>query len=334
MDGGNIMHLRQNHTIWLTLAAVAFTILFADGGRAQSTTYPSKTIHLVVGFAAGGGNDLIARILAQELQTAMGQNVIVENKVGAGGRIAAEYVMSQPADGHTLLIGASGAMAISPAVIEKMPYQTLRDFVPISMVASFPLLMVVGPDHPAKTVKDFVAWAKANPNQSNYGTSSPAFTLTVELLKLRSGAPITAIPYKSGNEMVVSVMGGNSSTTIVDPPPAVPQIKGGKLRGLAVTSTKRMADLPDVPTMPEAGFPDVLVSLWSGLFARAGTPPAVANKLEGEFQKIMQKADVKEKFRQMATDPVGGTSQEFVDAIKKESKMWRDVATAANLKFE
>jgi tripartite-type tricarboxylate transporter receptor subunit TctC len=328
------MQARHNRAIGLTLAAALLAVLVSGRADAQSTDYPSKTIHLVVGFAAGGGNDLIARILAQELQTSIGQSVIVENKVGAGGRIAAEYVMGQPADGHTLLIGASGAMAISPSVIDKMPYQTLRDFVPISMVASFPLLMVVGPEHPAKTVKEFVAWAKANPNQSNYGTSSPAFTLTVELLKLRSGAPITAIPYKSGNEMVVSVMGGNSSTTIVDPPPAVPQIKGGKLRGLAVTSKKRMEDLPDVPTMPEAGFPDVLVSLWSGVFAPAGTPPAVVKKLEGEFQKIMQKADVKEKFRQMATDPVGGTSQEFVEAIKTESKMWRDVATAANLKFE
>jgi tripartite-type tricarboxylate transporter receptor subunit TctC len=202
------------------------------------------------------------------------------------------------------------------------------------MAASFPLLMVVSPDHPAKTVKEFVAWAKANPDKSNYGTSSPAFTLTTELLKLRSGAPITAIPYKSGNEMVVSVMGGNSSMTIVDPPPAVPQVKGGKLRALAVTATKRMEDLPDVPSMPEAGFPDVLVSLWSGVFAPAGTPPDVVRKVETELQKLMQKPDVKEKFRQLGTDPVGGTSKEFADSIAKEMTMWRDIATKANLKFE
>ncbi|MGZ5834943.1 MAG: Bug family tripartite tricarboxylate transporter substrate binding protein [Xanthobacteraceae bacterium] len=328
------MRVGQNRTIWLKLTAALCALIFAPVAYAQSDAYPSKNIRLIVGFAAGGGTDLIARIIAQELQTALGQTVVVENKVGAGGRLAAEYVMREAPDGHTLLVGASGAMAISPSVIEKMPYQTLRDFVPISMVASFPLLMVVSPEHPAKTVKEFVAWSKANPEKSNYGTSSPAFTLAVELLKLRSGAQATAIPYKSGNEMVVSVMGGNSSTTIVDPPPAAPQIQAGKLRGLAVTATKRMEDLPDVPTMVEAGYPDVLVSLWSGIFAPAGTPQPIVKKLEGEIQKIMQKADVKQKFRTMATDSVGSTSEEFVTAIQNESKMWRDVATAANLKFE
>ena len=324
----------QNHKISLKLAAAVLVLFVTPAAYAQSDAYPSKTIRLIVGFAAGGGNDLIARILAQELQTSLGQTVVVENKVGAGGRLAAEYVMREAPDGHTLLIGASGAMAISPSVIEKMPYQTLRDFVPISMVASFPLLMVVSPEHPAKTVKEFVAWSKVNADKSNYGTSSPAFTLSVELLKLRSGAQITAIPYKSGNEMVVSVMGGSSSTTIVDPPPAAPQIKAGKLRGLAVTAKTRMEDLPDVPTMVEAGYPDVLVSLWSGIFAPAGTPQPIVKKLEGEIRKIMQKADVKQKFRTMATDSVGSTSEEFVSAIQNESKMWRDVATAAKLKFE
>jgi tripartite-type tricarboxylate transporter receptor subunit TctC len=328
------MRFVQFRMVRLALALAALLSLPIGSVQAQSDSYPSKNIRLIVGFAAGGGNDLIARILAQELQTALGQSVIVENKVGAGGRLSAEYVMSQPPDGHTLLIGASGAMAISPSVIEKMPYVTLRDFVPISMVASFPLIMVVSPEHPAKTVKEFVTWAKANPDKSNYGTSSPAFTLAVELFKLRSGAPITAIPYKSGNEMVISVMGGNSSLTIVDPPPAVPQIAGGKLRGLAVTAATRSEDLPDVPTMIEAGFPDVLVSLWSGVFAPAGTPQPIVKRLETEIQRIMQKPEVKQKFKAMATPTVGSTSAEFISAIEKESTMWRGVAKDANLKFE
>jgi tripartite-type tricarboxylate transporter receptor subunit TctC len=329
-----MMRLGKFHTVWLALAVTALFPLPVRDAQAQSDSYPSKNIRLIVGCAAGGGNDLIARIVGQELQTALGQTVIVENKVGAGGRIAAEYVMGQPPDGHTLLIGASGAMAISPAVTEKMPYVTLRDFVPISMVAAFPLIMASGIDHPAKTVKEFVAWAKANPEKSNYGTSSTAFTLAVELFKLKSGAPITAIPYKSGNEMVVSVMGGNSTITIVDPPPAAPQIQAGKLRGLAVTATSRMEEIPDVPTMVEAGFPDVLVSLWSGVFAPAGTPQPIVKRLESEIQKIMQNAEVKQKFKAMATGTVGSTSQEFIAAIEKESTMWRGVAQAANLKFE
>ena len=296
--------------------------------------YPSRTIKLIVGFAAGGGNDMIARILAQELQVALGQPVVVENKVGAGGRVSVEYVKGQPADGYTLLIGASGAMALSVAVVEKLPYQTLRDFIPISMVAEFPLLMAINPDHPAKTVKEFVTWAKANPEKSNYGTSSTAFTLATELFKLKSGAPIQAIPYKSGHEMVLGVMGGQSSITIVDPPPAIPQIEGGKLRALAVTAAKRMQELPNVPTMAEAGFPDVLVGLWSGVFAPAGTPAPIAKRLETEIQRIMKKPDVQQKFRAMATDAVGGTSQEFAAAIERETKMWRGVADAANLKLE
>jgi tripartite-type tricarboxylate transporter receptor subunit TctC len=233
-----------------------------------------------------------------------------------------------------LLIGASGAMAISVAVADKLTYNTLRDFVPISMVAEFPLLMVVTPDHPAKTVKEFVAWAKANPDKSNYGTSSTAFTLATELFKLKSGAPIQAIPYKSGNEMVLGVMGGQSAITIVDPPPAIPQIQGGKLRALAVTATKRMQELPDVPTMGEAGFPEVQVALWSGVFAPAGTPAPVVKRLEAEIQKLLQRADIKQKFRAMATDTVGNTSEQFKATIERETKMWRGVADAANLKLE
>ncbi len=315
-------------------AALIGATCLGTGAHAQSDTYPNKTIRVIVGFAAGGGNDLIARIVAQELQNALGQSVVVENRVGAGGRVAAEHVMREPPDGHTLLVGASGAMALSPAVYEKFPYATLRDFAPVSMIASFPLVMATSIDNPAKTAKEYVAWAKANPDKSNYGTSSPAFTLAVELFKLRSGAPITAIPYKSGNEMVMSVIGNNSSMTIVDPPPAVPQIQAGKLRGLAVTATTRMEEIPDVPTVAEAGYPDVLVSLWSGLFAPAGTPKHITQKLETEIRRIMQLADVKQKFKAMATGTVGSTSQEFAATIEKETAMWRDVAKAANLKFE
>jgi tripartite-type tricarboxylate transporter receptor subunit TctC len=328
------MRHRKYRTIWLALAVISFSPFTITAAEAQTDAFPSKTMRIVVGFAAGGGNDLIARIVAEKLQSAFGQSVVVENKVGAGGRLAAEFLMTQPPDGHALMLGASGAMAITPAITEKLPYATLRDFVPVSQVAAFPLVMVTGLDHPAKTVKEYVEWAKANPGKSNYGTTSPAFTLATELFKLRSGAPITAIPYKSGNEMVVSVMAGDSSITIVDPPPAAPQIAAGKLRGLAVLATSRSEDMPDVPTIGEAGYPDVLVSLWSGIFAPKGTPDPVVRKLESEIQRIMQMPDVKQRFRTMATNTVGGTSQEFAAMIGKETEMWRGVAQAANLKFD
>jgi tripartite-type tricarboxylate transporter receptor subunit TctC len=225
-------------------------------------------------------------------------------------------------------------MAVGPAVIEKVPYVTLRDFAPISMIASFPLILVVGGDNPAKSVKELVAWAKANPDKANYATSSPAFTLATELFKLKSGAPMTPIPYRSSNESVVSVIAGQSTLTIVDPPPSVPQVKEGKLRGLAVTAPKRLDDLPDVPTMDEQGYPDVHVQLWSGVFAPAKTPPPIVAKLEAEFRAIMQLPDVKERFKAMATGTVGSTSAEFAKVIETETRMWADVAKAANLKFD
>ena len=316
------------------LVAALLSVGFAVRATCAQETYPNRTIRLIVGFAAGGGNDIIARIVGQKLQDSLGQTVVVENRVGAGGRLSAEYVAAQPPDGYTLLIGASGAMAIGPAVVAGVPYVTLRDFVPISMLASFPLIMIVGADHPAKSVKELVAWAKSNPDKANYATSSPAFTLATELFKLKSGAPMVPIPYRSGNESVISVMAGQSTLTIVDPPPTTPQVKAGKVRALAITAGKRLDDLPDVPTMDEQGYPDVHVQLWSGVFAPAGTPPAVTGKLEAELRRIMQLPDVQDKFRAMATGAVGSSAADFVKLIDTETRMWADVAKAANLKFE
>jgi len=314
--------------------ALATAALVAVSPASAQDAYPSKPVRIVVGFAAGGGNDIFARIIAQELQNELGGTFIVENKPGGGVRVSAEFVKEQAPDGHTLLVGASGAMAISPAVSDKLGYATLRDFAPVSMMAQFPLLMVVNNDLPVKTVKEFVAWAKANPDKSNYGTSSTAFTLAVELFKLKSGAPIVAIPYKSGNEMVLGVLGGQSTMTIVDPPPAVVQIKAGKVRGLAVTSATRHDEVPEIPTMAEAGFPDVNVSLWSGLFAPAATPKPIVAKLEATMRKIMQLPDVKAKFKLNGTEVVGSSSQEFAKRIEDEIKMWKGVAQQANLHLE
>jgi tripartite-type tricarboxylate transporter receptor subunit TctC len=321
----------------LIAAGFSLLALLAAAGPSaaqQADKYPGKPIHLIVGFAAGGGNDIMARIVGQKLQDSLGQTVVVENRVGASGRLSAEYVAAQPPDGYTLLVGASGAMVVGPAVVAGVPYVTLRDFAPISMIATFPLIMVVGADHPAKSVKELVAWAKANPDKANYATSSTAFTLATELFKLKSGSPMVPIPYRSSNESVVSVMAGQSTLTIADPPPTAPQVMSGKVRGLAVTAPKRLDDLPDVPTMDEQGYPDVHVQLWSGIFAPAKTPPAVIKTLETELQRIMQMPDVKERFKAMATGTVGSSAAEFAKVIETETRMWADVAKAANLKFE
>jgi tripartite-type tricarboxylate transporter receptor subunit TctC len=320
----------------VALAAAVFAG-FGGAARAQNdpaASYPNRTIKIVVGFAAGGGNDIIARIIGQKLQDSLGQPVIIENKVGAGGRLAAEAVMASPPDGYTLLVGASGAMSIIPAISVKPPYETLKSFAPISMIASFPLILAVYPSHPAKNVQELVAWMKANPDKSNYATSSSGFTLATELFKLKTGAPATAIPYKSSNESLVSVIGQQSLLTIVDPPPTTPMVKGGQVRALAVTSAKRLEDLPDVPTMAEAGVAGIDVGLWSGVFAPAGTPPGIVKKLEAEFRKMMQAPDVKEKFKAMATPVVGGSAADFAHTIEVETKMWGDVGRLANVKLE
>ena len=175
---------------------------------------------------------------------------------------------------------------------------------------------------------------KANPDKSNYATSSSAFTLATELFKLKTGAPATAIPYKSSNESLVSVIGQQSLLTIADPPPTTPLVKGGQVRALAVTSAKRLDDLPDVPTMAEAGVAGIDVGLWSGVFAPAATPPAIVRKLEAEFRKMMQAPDVKEKFKAMATPTVGGSAADFARTIDVETKMWGDVGRLANVKLE
>jgi tripartite-type tricarboxylate transporter receptor subunit TctC len=325
---------RRKALAGVVLVLIAGSSPIASAQTDPAATYPSRTVRIVVGFAAGGGNDIIARIVAQKMQEDFGQPVIVENKVGGGGSVAAIAVRAAAADGYTLLVGASGAMSVIPAISVKPPYATLKDFAPISNLASFPLILVVHPSNAAKNVQDLVAFMKANPDRSNYGTASFAFTLATELFKLKTGAPATGIPYKSSNESLLSVISRQSVFAILDPPPTTPQVKGGEVRALAVTSAQRLDDLPDVPTMAEAGVSGVDVGLWSGVFAPAATPPGIVRKLEAELRKVMQMADVKERFRVMATPTVGSSAQEFIRLIDVETRMWGEVGRTANVKLE
>ncbi|MEI8154955.1 MAG: tripartite tricarboxylate transporter substrate binding protein [Hyphomicrobiales bacterium] len=319
------------------LLGAAFGMLAAvtvASAQDAAAGYPNKPIRVIVPFAAGGGNDIFARLVGNKLSEILGQPVINENKPGAGGRIAAEYVMNQPQDGYTLFIGASGVMSIAAAAYPNLSYHPTKTFIPLAMIANFPLIMVVPPDHPAKNVKELVEWAKANPDKSNYASTSPAFTTASELLKLKSGMPGQMIPYKSSNEMILSVMQGQTLFAISDGPPAIPQIKAGKVKALAVTDSVRSDEVPEVPSMKEAGYPEVDIKLFSGYFAAVGTPPAIVAKLEAGLQKAIKDPDVSSKLKAMAVTPGGGSSAEFRAMIDRDIKTISEVIKAANLKFD
>ena len=319
------------------LMGAVFGVLAAiapASAQGDAASYPNKPIRVVVPFAAGGGNDIFARLVGQKLSDILGQPVINENKPGAGGRIAAEFVMNQPHDGYTLFVGASGVMSVAAAAYPNLPYHPTRTFVPLSMIANFPLIVVIPADHPARNVKELVEWAKKNPNKANYASTSPAFITATELLKLKSGMPGQMIPYKSSNEMILSVAGGQTLLAISDGPPAVPMIKGGKVRAIAVTGSVRSPELPDVPSMAEAGFPDVNTQLWSGYFAALNTPPAIVAKLEAVLRRAITDPGVAEKLKVMAVNPGGGSSAEFRKMIDEDIKGYIEVIKAANLKFD
>ena len=313
------------------LAILALCTTFAAPVSAQGD-YPGKVIRMIVGFAAGGGNDIFARLIAQKLSERTGWTVIIENKPGAGGRLAADYAAKEAPDGYTVLVGASGAMAIGP-IIYKTGYDTLKSFEPVTMIADFPLILVVHPDHPARTVKELVAWTQANPGKANYSTSSPAFTLPTELFKLRTGAKGVGIPYKSSGEMLLGVISGNAAMAIIDPPPTTAQVQAGKLRALAVTGATRTRELPDVPTLGEAGVPGVVVGLWSGFFVPTGTPKPIIDKLSRELREVILNTPVRDQLIGMAVNPAGNSPDEFRHLIAEEIKMWQAVVKEGNLKF-
>ncbi|MBX9841594.1 MAG: tripartite tricarboxylate transporter substrate binding protein [Xanthobacteraceae bacterium] len=314
----------------LFLAAVAAAVSPDNQAQAQGG-YPNKPVRIIVGYAAGGGTDVVARVIGEKLAERLGQPVVVENKPGGGARIAVDYVATQPADGYTILIGGGSELSISP-LIYKTNYSPLTSFVPLTIAIEMPLILVAPPDHPAKTATELAAWAKANPGKSNYATTAPGFTLPAELFKLQTGAPGVAIYYKSAAEGAIALMNGAASWATFTPPGIVNLVKDGKLRALAVTTAARSPDLPDTPSMKELGL-DINIANWNGFFLPAGTPRPIAERLTSEMREIVLNTEVKDKLRGMFTVPVGKTPAATTRHIEAEMKVWKGVIEKAQLKF-
>lgn len=294
-------------------------------------SYPSKPIRILVGYAAGGGNDIIVRVMVPELQKGLGQPIVVENKPGAQSIIAAEAAAKSAPDGYTIFMGPSGPMTINPATYSRLPYDPQRDFAPISLLAEFPLFVTVNAKLPIHSVKELIAYGRANPDKANYASSAGIFQITTELFKQKTGTQFTMIPYKGSNESVQAVVSGQVAMTIVDPPPATPAIKSGMLRALAVTSAKRHPQWPDVPTMTEAGVPDMEVPVWTAFFAPARTPQAIVARLQKEVARVVHTPEVKERFAGMGIEPVGSSSEELAAVVARDLAKYKAVAKAANI---
>lgn len=318
----------MNIIIRVLLLATAYCFI----NTAHAQIYPAKPVRIIVGQAAGGGMDTLARLLAQEMTASLGQPVIVENKPGAAGIIGTNFVAKAPADGHTLLMAPIGNMVFTQILYSKLPYSPLRDFTPVSMVGNFPLLLVVNAAQPFMSVQELVAYMRANPAKANYGGSGPAFQFATELFKIKTDTQAEFIQYKSTNEAISAIISGDLLLALADTGPATALLADGRLRALAVTSPRRLPSLPNVPTMAEAGVPDMEIQFWAGIFAPAGTPLAIVKKLEAEINRIVKLADIRDRMAGIRVNPVGSTSEEFSKTLAADLARWSALAKAANIK--
>ena len=331
---------RRNVLKLTGLAAIAASSLIANYAYSQ-TTWPTKPVKIVVPFAPGGTTDLLARAMAPELSKAFGQSFIVENKTGAGGNVGADAVAKAPADGYTLLMGTVGTHGINVALYDKMPFDPVKDFAPISLVAGVPNVMVMNTEKAKalgiNNVADFIKYAKANPGKLNMASSGngTSIHLAGELFKSMSGTYMVHFPYRGSGPALLDMVGGTMDVMFDNLPSALPQIKGGKLKALAVTSAQRSAVLPDVPTIEQAGgLKGYEASSWFGLLAPAGTPPDIVNRIQQEVAKSLGSPAVKEKLLAQGAIPGGNSPQDFAKMINAEIKKWAQVVKVSGAKVD
>ena len=318
------------------LFALLLAVLALTAPLAMAQQYPSKPIVLVVPFAPGGTSELISRLVAQKLTERLGQQVVVENRPGAAGNIAMEQVARAAPDGYTLILGHIGTLAVNPAMFPKLPYDAIKDFAPVSLIAAVPNIVTVNPAVPAKTLKEFLDLARAKPGSINYGSAGngSAGHLAMEYLKRIAKADMVHVPYKGTGPMLTDLLAGQTQATFTGSSPLIPHIKSGKLRALAVGSAVRIPSLPEVPTVAESGFAGFETSQWYGIIAPAKTPPAIIQKLSVEIAQVMKQPDVIARLSGDGTVMIGSTPNEFAAYISKEMKRWGEVVHDANIKAE
>jgi tripartite-type tricarboxylate transporter receptor subunit TctC len=324
------MHTARRTLLAIALAATAFS----TGALAQA--YPTKAIRVVVPFPPGGGTDIIAREVTQKVATATGWTFVIDNKPGAGGNLGVDAAAKSPADGYTIVLGQTSNLAINPTLYAKLPYNPQKDLVPIVLVASAPLVIVVPAPSPFKTVADLVNAAKAKPGDVNFASpgNGTVAHLTGEQFQRTAGVKFQHVPYKGANQALTDVISGQVQIYVSSVPSVLQQIRTGKLRPLAVTSAKRVDDLPQTPTVGESGYKGFDAVTWFGFLAPAGTPKDVVTRLNAEFNKALQSADLRKRLGDEGADPLGGTAEQFGELIRDDIVRWGKIVKDSGVRID
>ena len=314
------------------LISICAALVLAGSALAQA--YPTRTVRLIDGFSPGGSTDIVGRLIAQKLSDSFGQPVVVENRPGAAGTVATEMVAKSAPDGHVMLI-VPLTFTVSPSLY-KLPYDPVKDLLPVTLVAAAPLMLVVHPSVPVKSVAEFIAYAKANPGKLHFGSGGVGSTphLAGEMLKSMAGIEATHVPYKGGGPALADLAGGQIQFMVENIPSTAPYVRSGKLVALGVTDVKRSLVLPEVQTLDESGLKGYQIIGWNGLFLPAGTPPAILNKLHAEVAKALALPDVKERLASMGFEGVGDSPAHFAAFVQAEMAKWAKVVKDANIRVE